>query len=174
MEKKRKKSENMLEKDKDYKIEESVKTKINTKENKRKNSTVSTNDSNNKKVEKSKKKPTVEDDDSDFDIDPQKIKAKLNLNIDPSILAKNNQPFRRIKEEDIQIKDKKLTNNSWDYYAKLSGNENATHANEKLKVTAGKDFKKEKTKFKNKSGFGGNIVTTEIKSIKLCEDSDSD
>lgn len=165
----------MLERGKDYKIEkENNKRKSSINENKRKNSTVSTEDKKikNKNSEKTKKKEVEEDDDSDFDIDPQKMKAKFNLNIDPSILVKNNQPFRRIKEEDIEIKDSKLTNNSWDYYAKLSGNQNATHANEKLKVTAGKDFKKEKTKFKNKSGFGGNIVTTDIKSIKLCEDSD--
>jgi len=47
------------------------------------------------------------------------------------------------------------------------------HANQKLKVTKGKDFKKEKTKFKNKTAFGGINISNQVKSISL-EDSDEE
>ena len=45
-------------------------------------------------------------------------------------------------------------------------------ANEKLKVTRGKDFKKEKTKFKNKTSAGGLQISQDVRSIKLDDDSD--
>ena len=52
------------------------------------------------------------------------------------------------------------------------GDDYGTHANEKLKVTKGRDFKKEKTKFKNKTAFGGYSISNEVKSIKLDFDDD--
>ena len=54
-----------------------------------------------------------------------------------------------------------------------TGNDYGKVANEKLKVTKGRDFKKEKTKFKNKTAFGGYTIDTNVRSIPL-EDADSD
>lgn len=114
----------------------------------------------------------VEEDDSDFDINPQQMKAKLNLKIDPAEIQASKLPFKRIDESKYAIKNKVLADNSWEHYEKISGNTMGREANERLKFTAGRDFKKEKTKFKNKSGFGGNTISLEAKSIKLCSDSE--
>jgi hypothetical protein len=131
------------------------------------------------KVEKSKKnknrKPSVkEETDDDFEISPEAMKAKYNIQVNPEVLQKNNAPFKRIDENRFKVNDSRLINNSWDAYAAASGNSFAGVANNKLKVTAGKDFRKEKTKFKNKSGFGGAVLSTGVQSIKLNYDSDSD
>jgi len=157
--------------------EESVKE---TKKSKKKNEEESDEEQEKPKKDKkekeksrkaSKAKKEEEDDESDFDIDPKKIREKLGLNINYTKTA--NTPFRRIKEEDYEIKDKKLACNSWESYAQLSGNRFGEEANNKLKVTRGADFKKEKNKFKNKSGMGGGELMTNSLSIKF-QDSDSD
>ena len=127
-----------------------------------------------KEKSKEKKKERKQTEESDFDIDPQKMRIKKGLDVDPSILNKKNAPFRRINEDDYKITNDKLKNNSWAEYAKITGNDFGIHANERLAPTRGKDFKKEKSKFKNKSGFGGTVLSTEVKSIKLKDDSDSD
>ncbi len=46
------------------------------------------------------------------------------------------------------------------------------HANEKLKETKGRDFKKEKTKFKNKTSCGGYKISNQVNSISLEFDDD--
>jgi hypothetical protein len=166
-------SNDKLSFDKDFKVNKNskVKEESDSEEEKKKPSKSKPEvKANGKKEDKSK----VVDDDSDFDINPAKMREKYGIKVDESTINKPNAPFKRIKEEDYQIQDNKLTNNSWDYYAKTSGNTFGNEANNRLKHTAGKDFKKEKTKFKNKSGFGGGQLTTEVKSIKLNYDSDDD
>ena len=56
-------------------------------------------------------------------------------------------------------------------FAHDNNDEYGAHADEKLIVTKGKDFKKEKTKFKNKTAFGGYTISNQVKSISL-EDED--
>lgn len=53
-----------------------------------------------------------------------------------------------------------------------TGENYGQQANEKLKFTKGKGFKKEKTKFKNKTAFGGMNISTQVRSIPLDSDSD--
>lgn len=166
-------SNDRLSFDKDFKVNKNSKTKEDSddEEDKKKNAKSKLEvKANGKKDLKAKAK----DEDSDFDIDPAKMREKFGLKIDDSVLKKPNAPFKRINEEDYQIKDNKLTNNSWENYAAQTGNTFGNEANNRLKHTAGRDFKKEKTKFKNKSGFGGGQLTTEVKSIKLNYDTEDD
>lgn len=83
-----------------------------------------------------------------------------------------NQPFKRISEEVINTLDDKFKDNSYETFMMQSGNQYGKEANDKLKIVRGKDFRKEKTKFKNKSSAGGFSISTEVKSIKLDLDSD--
>lgn len=83
-----------------------------------------------------------------------------------------NAPFKRINENVIETLDNNFKDNSYETFMNKSGNQYGKEANEKLKVVRGKDFRKEKTKFKNKSSAGGYSICTEIKSIKLDLDSD--
>jgi len=83
-----------------------------------------------------------------------------------------NAPFKRINENLIGNLDQNFKDNSYDTFMIKSGNNYGKEANDKLKVVRGKDFKKEKTKFKNKSSAGSFAISTEVKSIKLDCDSD--
>lgn len=132
-----------------------------------------------KKNKESKNKNNKNDDEeSDFSMDPVKIRAKYGIKEEDireaNQKAGGNAPFRRIDPNLYKVTKNELTNNSYDYYANHTGNKMGIEANNRLKTTAGKDFKKEKTKFKNKSGFGGTQITMDVKSIKLDYESESD
>jgi hypothetical protein len=167
-------STDKLSHDKDFKVKSKTKVKEEIDEEETKKDSKPKNKTDLKANGKKDTKNISNDDESDFDIDPAKMREKYGIKVDQSVLNKPNTPFKRIKEEDYQISDNNLTNNSWDYYAKQTGNTFGNEANNRLKHTAGKDFKKEKTKFKNKSGFGGGQLTTEVKSIKLNYDTEDD
>jgi len=83
-----------------------------------------------------------------------------------------NAPFKRISDQNIEKLDDDFKDNSYENYLMKSGNSYGKEANDKLRVVRGKDFRKEKTKFKNKSSAGSFAISTEIKSIKLDLDSD--
>ncbi len=57
---------------------------------------------------------------------------------------------------------------------KKTGDKFGKAANDKLIVTRGKDFRKEKNKFKNKTFHGGFTISQNVRSTKLYNDSDSD
>ena len=57
---------------------------------------------------------------------------------------------------------------------KQTGDDFGKAANDKLIVTRGKGFRKEKTKFKNKTFHGGMTISTSVRSIPLEDDSSSD
>ena len=57
---------------------------------------------------------------------------------------------------------------------KNTGDNFGKAANDKLIITRGKDFRKEKNKFKNKTFHGGFTISQGIRSTKLYNDSDSD
>jgi hypothetical protein len=91
------------------------------------------------------------------------------------VAAKNDDktPFRRIDNSlRTNLRDD-LKDNSYANFSAKTGDVFAKPADDKLKIVKGKDFKKEKTKFKNKTTFGGQGISTEIRSIPLCN-SDSD
>lgn len=143
-------------------------TKEKDKQAKRKNS-----DSVSNKKKATNKKVEEEDDGSDFDIDPKKMKEKLGLKIDPQVNTQK-LPFCRIDSSKYQVDNHALADNSYEHYAKVTGYNGGIEANNRLKVTAGRDFRKEKTKFKNKSGFGNSAITMDVKSTRLDYGEESD
>ncbi|XP_065666664.1 nucleolar and coiled-body phosphoprotein 1 [Hydra vulgaris] len=81
---------------------------------------------------------------------------------------KKNEPFRRVKEEEIHVDDK-LRNNSFEA-KKGSKGDWGEKANQDLKFTRGKGFRHEKTK-KKRGSYRGGAINTSVNSIKF-EDSD--
>lgn len=117
-----------------------------------------------KKKKKEDKKKKEEEEDIDFDKMEFAPRPKASSNPD-------RVPFQRIKE-DSKILPPALQDNSYEAYMRKTGDNFGEFANEKLKVTRGKDFKKEKTKFKNKTSAGGMTISQTVRSIKLDDDSD--
>ena len=72
------------------------------------------------------------------------------------------EPFQRIKTDYVPPA---LQDNSYEAYMKKTGDNFGLLANDKLKITRGKDFRKEKTKFK-KRRRNDNISNSEIYSIR--------
>ena len=81
-------------------------------------------------------------------------------------------PFKRINDSLKEVLPESLQDNSYEKFMNSTGENYGHMANEKLKITKGKGFKKEKTKFKNKTAFGGLNISTEVRSIPLDTDSD--
>jgi hypothetical protein len=81
-------------------------------------------------------------------------------------------PFKRIDDSLKDALPENLQDNSYDKFMNRTGENYGKLAHEKLKLTKGKGFKKEKTKFKNKTAFGGTSISTEVRSIPLDSDSD--
>lgn len=78
-----------------------------------------------------------------------------------------NVPFRRIREEDIEV-DQRLANNSFD--AKLGAHGDwGQKANDVLRFTKGKSFRHEKTK-KKRGSYRGGAISTSVNSIKFDSD----
>ena len=101
--------------------------------------------------------------------------VKNTPNFQNSLTPVNNKektPFKRIDNSLKEILTAVLRDNSYEHFMYTSGDNYGREANEKLKVTKGRDFKKEKTKFKNKTGAGGSFISTEVRSIPLDVDSD--
>ncbi|MCQ2818969.1 MAG: hypothetical protein MJ252_17020 [archaeon] len=127
--------------------------------NKRKKSTASI------KSESEKKKKKTKEEDIDLDALQFAPRPKGDTN-------NERRPFQRI---DNSLKDKlpaSLKDNSYEFFMRKTGDNFGQLANDKLKITRGKDFKKEKTKFKNKSSAGGFTISQTIRAIKLDDDSD--
>jgi len=90
------------------------------------------------------------------------------------------KPFQRIDEAAIsETLPEVLKNNSYDvfkliikHFSRNYGDQFGKPANDKLKNNKGRDFRKEKTKFKNKMSFGGQTLSTEVRSIRLDQDDD--
>ena len=116
------------------------------------------------KTKKKEDKKKKEEEDIDFDKMEFAPRPKASSNPD-------RVPFQRIKE-DSKILPPALQDNSYEAYMRKTGDNFGQLANEKLKVTRGKDFKKEKTKFKNKTSAGGMTISQTVRSIKLEDDSD--
>ena len=69
-----------------------------------------------------------------------------------------------------EVLPESLQDNSYESFMNKTGENYGRQANEKLKFTKGRDFKKEKTKYKNKTAFGGLSISTAVRSIALDDD----
>ena len=84
-------------------------------------------------------------------------------------------PFKRIDDSHTKYQvPKAFRDNSYEAFMKQTGDDFGKAANDKLIVTRGKGFRKEKTKFKNKTFHGGMSISTSVRSIPLEDDSSSD
>ena len=130
------------------------------------------NEEDEKEIKKEKKKKKKkEDDDEDIDLEKEvKFIPKPKSNSNPDRV-----PFKRIDDSNIKHQvPENLRDNSYAAFMKQTGDDFGKAANDKLIVTRGKGFRKEKTKFKNKTFHGGMTISTTVRSIPLEDDSSSD
>ena len=150
------------EKEKEKEKEGSSKKRKKTEEN---------NEEDEKEAKKEKKKKKKKDDDEDIDLEKEvQYIPKPKSDSNP-----NRVPFKRIDESNVNYQvPKNLRDNSYAAFMKQTGDDFGKAANDKLIVTRGKGFRKEKTKFKNKTFHGGMTISTSVRSIPLEDDSSSD
>ena len=168
-EKKRKRTMSSTKEEKDIKEEKEEKKE---KKRKRTLSNVSKEEHEEKKEEKkSKNKDKKKKDDDDIDLEKEvKFIPKPKSDNNP-----NRVPFKRIDDSKLNYEvPEKYRDNSYAAYMKQTGDDFGKAANDKLIVTRGKGFRKEKTKFKNKTFHGGMTISTSVRSIKLEDDSSED
>ena len=138
---------------------------------------------------KSKKRKQKEESDNEEE-KPKKIKNKdkkkqeeeIDLEKEVKFIPKpksdnnpNRVPFKRIDDSKLKYEvPEKYRDNSYAAYLKQTGDDFGKAANDKLVVTRGKGFRKEKTKFKNKTFHGGMTISTTVRSIPLEDDDSSD
>ena len=122
-----------------------------------------------KKLKNKDKKKKEEDEDIDLEKEVKFIpKPKSDNN-------PNRVPFKRIDDSKLKYEvPEKYRDNSYAAYLKQTGDDFGKAANDKLIVTRGKGFRKEKTKFKNKTFHGGVTISTTVRSIPLEDDSSED
>ena len=184
--KKNKKRKRTLSNAKEEK-EEIKKSKKNKKEEKKENN----EDENNiKQKEKEKKEEKNNESEQEEEIKPKKDKKKqkkdeeedIDLEKEVKFIPKpksdsnpNRVPFKRIDDSKLKHEvPEKYRDNSYAAYLKQTGDDFGKAANDKLIVTRGKGFRKEKTKFKNKTFHGGMTISTSVRSIPLEDDSSED
>ena len=168
-EKRRKRTMSSTKEEKDIKEEKEEKKE---KKRKRTLSNVSKEEQEEKKEEKkSKNKDKKKKDDDDIDLEKEvKFIPKPKSDNNP-----NRVPFKRIDDSKLNYEvPEKYRDNSYAAYMKQTGDDFGKAANDKLILTRGKGFRKEKTKFKNKTFHGGMTISTSVRSIKLEDDSSED
>ena len=124
------------------------------------------------KPKKSKNKDkNKKEEDEDIDLEKEvKFIPKPKSDNNP-----NRVPFKRIDDSKLKYEvPEKYRDNSYAAYLKQTGDDFGKAANDKLIVTRGKGFRKEKTKFKNKTFHGGVTISTTVRSIPLEDDSSED
>ena len=190
-EKKRKRTMSSTKEEKEEKIE---------KKRKRTMSNAKEETEEKKEEKKSKKKKKLEDNDNeekpedkmDEEEKPKKLKNKdkkkkeededIDLEKEVKFIPKpksdnnpNRVPFKRIDDSKLKYEvPEKYRDNSYAAYLKQTGDDFGKAANDKLIVTRGKGFRKEKTKFKNKTFHGGVTISTTVRSIPLEDNSSED
>uniref|UniRef100_A0A4W5QY83 Srp40 C-terminal domain-containing protein n=1 Tax=Hucho hucho TaxID=62062 RepID=A0A4W5QY83_9TELE len=85
----------------------------------------------------------------------------------PKVSKKINVPFRRIREEEIDV-DNRLADNSFDAKRGSDGDW-GQRANDVLRFTKGKSFRHEKTK-KKRGSYCGGAISQSVNSIKFDSD----
>ena len=129
-------------------------------------------DEEEEKLKKSKNKDKKKkEEDEDIDLEKEvKFIPKPKSDNNP-----NRVPFKRIDDSKLKYEvPEKYRDNSYAAYLKQTGDDFGKAANDKLIVTRGKGFRKEKTKFKNKTFHGGVTISTTVRSIPLEDDSSED
>ena len=128
-------------------------------------------DEEEEKPKKSKNKDTKKKEEEDIDLEKEvKFIPKPKSDNNP-----NRVPFKRIDDSKLKYEvPEKYRDNSYAAYLKQTGDDFGKAANDKLIVTRGKGFRKEKTKFKNKTFHGGVTISTTVRSIPLEDDSSED
>jgi hypothetical protein len=186
--KKRKKSEEVKPKKNGKKVESDSEEEVKPKKNGKKV------ESDSEEEVKPKKNGKKVESDSEEEVKPKKIKKKVESEDEsekpikkakiesdseesatkPTFKSPNGVkvPFKRIDDSIKQTIKTDLRDNSYEGYMSKTGDDFGRLANDKLKITKGRDFKKEKTKFKNKTSFGGINLSTASRSIKLEDDSE--
>ena len=128
-------------------------------------------DEEEEKPKKSKNKDKKKKDEDDIDLEKE-------VKFIPKPKSDNNPdrvPFKRIDDSKLKHEvPEKYRDNSYAAYLKQTGDDFGKAANDKLIVTRGKGFRKEKTKFKNKTFHGGMTISTTVRSIPLEDDDSSD
>ena len=164
-EKKRKRTMSNAEEKKEKKDKKRKRTMSNADEEEDKKETEEIKPKKSKNKDKDKKKK--EEDDIDLEKEVKFIpKPKSDSN-------PNRVPFKRIDDSKLKYEvPEQYRDNSYAAYLKQTGDDFGKAANDKLIVTRGKGFRKEKTKFKNKTFHGGMTISTTVRSIPL-EDNDS-
>ena len=140
------------------KVEEEVEKKTSSSEKKSKKK--KEKESSSTKSVETETSPTTEQ--SETQTDENSKSKKNSKNIDT-------KPFRRIKEEEIEIEKEELKDNT--YYAKR-GDSWGYKANQDLEKVKGRDFRHEKTK-KKRGSYKGGPIDMGVNSIKF-ESSDDD
>lgn len=128
-------------------------------------------DKEEKEIKSDKKKKKKKNDDDDIDLEKEvKFIPKPKSDSNPDRV-----PFKRIDDSHTKYQvPKAFRDNSYEAFMKQTGDDFGKAANDKLIVTRGKGFRKEKTKFKNKTFHGGMSISTSVRSIPLEDDSSSD
>ena len=128
-------------------------------------------DEEEEKPKKSKNKDKKKKEEEDIDLEKEvKFIPKPKSDNNP-----NRVPFKRIDDSKLKYEvPEKYRDNSYAAYLKQTGDDFGKAANDKLIVTRGKGFRKEKTKFKNKTFHGGMTISTTVRSIPLEDDDSSD
>ena len=113
------------------------------------------------------KKVESEDESEDLNLNNFAVPAPTK-NVDDA--GRDKTPFKRIDDSLKEVLPESLQDNSYESFMNKTGENYGRQANEKLKFTKGRDFKKEKTKYKNKTAFGGLSISTAVRSIALDDD----
>jgi hypothetical protein len=158
------------------------------KNKKSKNSASSIINVNRKQDDKMLNKKTQRKEETEEESEESEVEQKIVLNgnnktkkenltdkstpVNKQISNNFNIPFKRIDNSLKEVLPESLKDNSYESFMCKTGEDYGKQANEKLKFTKGRDFKKEKTKYKNKTAFGGMNISTQVRSIKLDDDSD--
>ena len=174
--KKKKKLKNQKKEKEHYQMPKKKKKRIRIKKSKKTKQIEETDEEKDKdeldeKPKKTKNKDKKKKDEDDIDLEKE-------VKFIPKPKSDNNPdrvPFKRIDDSKLKYEvPEKYRDNSYAAYLKQTGDDFGKAANDKLVVTRGKGFRKEKTKFKNKTFHGGMTISTTVRSIPLEDDSSDD
>jgi len=122
------------------------------------------------KTVKSLKKQAQEENSDEEDLNSFAAPKNVKQSNGNGVVKEEKTPFKRIDNSLREVLPETLKDNSYDSFMYKTGENYGQQANDKLKFTKGRDFKKEKTKFKNKTAFGGLSISTAVRSICLDDD----
>merc|ERR1711973_1023824 len=159
-----KKEESSSSSDDSSEDEKSAETQKKAETGKRKAEEVGGGPAKRARSEASLAKPNSDSGIDDSDTSQQQLSQSFAVQKTPAGQRIKNEPFRRVKSEDVVIKRKELRDNSYQDFDTW-GNK----ANQDLIVTKGKSFRAEKTK-KKRGSYRGGAINVGVNSIKFGSD----